>query len=285
MNKKVNQDCFLEERNNMKFYKYLNEKTYAISGDVDLIYNKFFKKYVKLYHKDIQKFLQELEKDKLNDEYFFGDMMSHWLKSRIAKKATEITPIIIRCGVLKKGNMYDIRHGLISLSLNIELIDLLKQYKGNTGEILKLIPKATTRIRFKNEMTETNIKGSIYHELSHWLNDTLHDENVRKENMKLHIDKKKMEKIGDVTFTDFELDAQVHALKQLHRTHKKVWDQLTWMDIANLKTSFSAVFIKLKSVNKGIREDYRKRLLKRLNREKLIGRNMGTSFYDTIRDI
>jgi hypothetical protein len=36
----------------MKFYNYLNEKTYNIGADVDYIYNKGFKKVIKDFQKN-----------------------------------------------------------------------------------------------------------------------------------------------------------------------------------------------------------------------------------------
>jgi hypothetical protein len=36
-----------------------------------------------------------------------------------------------------------------------------------------------------------------------------------------------LQKHGTTLFTDYEIDAQVHALKQIKRNYKKEWDNLT----------------------------------------------------------
>jgi hypothetical protein len=106
--------------------------------------------------------------------------------------------------------------------MNPAVIQVLER---DRGKAIDYIPDHQ-KVFFRNEITETNIKGSIYHELSHWLNDTLHNKAVSK-NMPITQDKIDKLWSGDVNFSDFEIDAQVHAIKQVKRNYKKDFDKLT----------------------------------------------------------
>jgi hypothetical protein len=268
----------------MKFYNYLNEKTYAIGADVDYIYNKAFKKIVKDFEKDWKKTI-----DYLITERTFITIPSTDLKSRQSKKASEIKPILIFCGSFSRGNFYRPAYNEISLSINRNAVQYIydkSKFYDNLKEIVDMLPQPS-RKSIINSFKEADIKGTIYHELSHWLNDVFHNQHISKklQKSKETHDISVLQKHGTTLFTDYEIDAQVHALKQIKRNYKKEWDNLTWMDIIEIKSSFEVIFKQLKSSSKKVQEEYRKNLTKRLNREKLLGRAMQVSFYDAIKDI
>jgi hypothetical protein len=79
----------------------------------------------------------------------------------------------------------------------------------------------------------------------------------------------------DVTATHYELNAIVHGVKSLKNTYRKDWDKLTLLDIATryggLMTAFAQMYHKA-----GVKElnILQKAVIKRLHREKLLGKNM-----------
>jgi L-2-hydroxyglutarate oxidase LhgO len=81
----------------------------------------------------------------------------------------------------------------------------------------------------------------------------------------------------------FELDAQIHAIKQLKRDYNKIWDEVTWEFIVQHKSSFNMVFKTLSRASKKDKTDYIKRLYKRLNREKLLGKSLKNGFDSFLR--
>jgi len=268
----------------MRFRQYLNEKTYKISTDVDLIYNKYFKKILKPIQKgDIKTFMSMLDKTRtIGGEYSFGNIESSKLKSKQSKIASDTNPVDIKMGVFDAGSFYRPSKNMIYLSLNKNVISILSTCVEIDDVKRRLGNKVAER--FLNELSEGSMKGSIYHELSHWLNDTFHNFNITKRLDKAQKvqDMSIMQKGGSVLFTDYEIDAQVHAIKQLKRVYKKEWDTITWDKIVQYKASFNVIFDQLKRSPAKIQKSYMKTMLKRLNREKLLGKAMQRTFTDML---
>lgn len=265
-----------------KFLEYLNERTFNIGVDVDYIYKELFHKYIKLLP-DYDKFFNEIEKKRISPTfYLFGMIQSSKLRTKDCKKAHELNPIDIKGGVFD-GNFYLPRQKAIEISLHKDVLLILRSNRSRNS-VENLIGSKDIN-RFFNELTPPNIKGTIYHELSHWLNDSLHNWNISRRILKADQTQNYdiLKKHGYALFTDYELDAQVHAIKQLKRNYKKDWDKLTWLDIINLKGSFDVIFTRLKTLNKKDQMDYFKRMSKRLNREKLLGKGLKNTFFEAIR--
>ena len=253
----------------MRLQQYLTEKTYNIGADVDLVYNKIVKPSLSLYHKGKYK-----EFSKKYAEGVVGYMTSGDLKSKQAKQAHKMNPMNIYFARNNKGNYYDPPNRTIHFSLNIDVINILDDGDFEEDRVKLMVGDAYDR--FMNELSEGAIKGTIYHELSHWLNDTLHNRNITKVLRQVSdTGKRELMKRGhsSVDQTFMEIDAQVHALKQLKRTYSKIWDTLTWEDILKYKPSFTAVFGDIQFDKKEY-EQYRRNILKRMNREKLLTKNL-----------
>lgn len=267
-----------------KFLEYLNEKTFRIGGDVDLVYKKIFHPYIKLLP-NFDMFMDKVNKDKIkSNEYFFEVIFSHELKTKDCKEAHEVNPIGIKGGIFDTSS-YVPSLSLIKLSLNIGVINILQQNRSKES-IENLIGTAVSK-RFFNELSPANLKGTIYHELSHWLNDSLHNKNISKRLKKAQQTQNYdiLKKHGDAIFTDYELDAQVHAIKQLKRDYRKDWDKLTWYDIIEVKSSFDVIFSRLKHLNSKDQNEYFQRMIKRLNREGLLGKGLRNSFIKAINKV
>ena len=267
----------------MKFKKYLNEKTFNIGKDVDFLYKKYFKKHIKLFQSGkIEAFKDDL--NKTNGVY--GVISSSLLPSKKAQKASELNPVNIEMGVFNTSSYYQPFDKEIRLTLNKPALDLLFRYK-TVDDIRKALGDKTYE-RWSSEINEPSIKGTIYHELSHWMDDTFHNKHITKKLIKVkEVGSRDVlaKGFGNVNLGTFELDAQVHAIKQLKRNFRKTWDDVTWDFIVQHKSSFDVVFKIVKHASKKDRNSYMKRLYKRLNREKLLGKSLINGFNDFIRQM
>ena len=233
----------------MKLQNLLNEKTFAIGGDVDILYNKGFKKVLNVYKKkstdEFVEFILKNYNTAATDRIFYvGD--SSILKSKQCKKAHEVNPVQIVCGILSGHNYYEVKKKIISLSLHSGVFDLLKQTR-DINKVGDVLPTSQLN-RFSSEFTSTNIKATIYHELSHWLSDSLYNQNLTKRIGKWNETGDKKHLLGkheDVNYTDFEADAQVHAIKQIKRDHNKYYDDLEWKDLFTMKPALHSVWEEL----------------------------------------
>lgn len=253
-----------------RLYNYLNERTFDIDQDVDLLYKKGFKKIIDKINKGDFDYLIDLaERKKWNNKKSLDlyTTTSKELRSEECVKAHNITPIKIYCGIYKHGSLYNMANDTVYCSLHPQAFEFLLQSRDWT-DVMDEIP-ASQFDRFRSEFTESAMKATIYHELSHWLNDTLHNKNVRQY-------KKKRLKTGETRAENLsfvELDAQIHAIKQLKRDIKS-WDRMTWKELIIQKPSFLVVFTQAVREGKDEYNDFMKKLVKRLNRENLLGKNL-----------
>ena len=246
----------------MRFKQYLQEKTFAIGQDVDFIYNKAYKNFFNTLQK----------KRKISFKPI--SMASFELKSKQSKKADSINPITIYCLLDRKGNFYDSIQGIIHLTPNPEAIGLFLDHQ---------LPDDPNLLdAFENELNGSKMKETIYHELSHWLDDSLHNRYIKKSILKAHeIFKKtgdinkfnKAKALGheDINADDIEINAQIHNIKQLKRNYRKVWDELGFLTMLKKNGSLYSIYLSLSPKEK---KEWVKKILKRMNREKLLGKNM-----------
>ena len=190
--------------NNMKTFKeYLLEKTFSLQKDIDRIYNKYFKQNIK----DI---LSGKLKYDINDnrDITFGQFYTSELVSKDAKRGHELNPVRIRVGIFSDGNYYQPEKDYIQLSLHKEATYFYMKVEGDE-EQLKPVLKNKYNV-FMNEFSPLKVKGTISHELAHWLNDTLHNRNISNSKDKIQ----KLQIANKIDSSFIELDSQVHALKE-----------------------------------------------------------------------
>ena len=248
------------------FKEFLLEKTFNIGKDVDLIYNKIYKKFV----------------TKLNKNQWDGTfpnqikLSSSMLSSRDAKKAHVINPISV-IGFNGGQNTYNPVLKKISLNINSSALNVLSAPNYNIEDGAKLLGDRSGV--WRDDISEKRIKGTIYHELSHWIDDTLHNSHIEK--MLIHSSevapryKQKVRNQGakGENTSYYEINAQVHALKQMKRSvGKEVYDSWTWDDLIKKSSAIETMMISAKKY--GDYERWKKDLLKRLSREKLLGKKM-----------
>jgi len=242
----------------------LNEKLTNIDDDVNLIYDEYFREGV-----------EEFEETKRMTRNLFtpGEGDTSMLKDPESIEANAINPCTIY--VNKMVNHYDPNAKIVSVSANIQAIDfLIEAADGYLVRAQKKLPYDQADSLAK-EFTEERIKGSIHHELAHWIDDTMHNQHIKKfvdRNIEKH-------KAGEpipynkttVNAIPMERQAQIHNIKQLHNKYKDIWDTLTFSDMMALSNALTATMTSLPAP---LRAQWIKDTKMRMYREGLLGVKM-----------
>jgi len=239
----------------------ITEKLANVDDDVDLLYNLYFKKGIDELSKTKiikPKTYQFLKKTNISDTSI--------LKSEESKLAHELNPckILINFG----GNGYNPVDKEIRISIHGQALDYAMEYDGNLELALnKLLPLRNQRSSFLQEFSEEKIKGTIHHELAHWLDDTFN-----KEHLKYKVTKTpEILKNFNINVTKHEIHGQMHNIKQLHNKYKEIWDGLTFQDLLTMSPSLNTIYHRLPQ---DIKKQWLKDLKKRMHRENLLGKRM-----------
>lgn len=250
----------------------LQEKIFDIQHEVDFLYDRFFKKFIDVYQKDgtIGTIPNRLSMS--------GDEFMKNVKNEDIKEANGINPLKMIIISTDKGNMYvpNKAGATLYISINGEAANLLNRYKNNVDFL-----SAMDQRFIKNELTSARVKGSIMHELSHWIRDSLNNQYLSKKLDKNNTVASSAEKLrnlnngknyGHQFLSPHELDAQVHAIVQFINSNPARWNRLTKLDDA----LFSMPFYKAISENLTPSEhaEWKKKILARLARENLMGKRM-----------
>jgi len=241
----------------------LDEKTYRISRDVDFIYNKAFKHFIDNFNK--QDYKGKLETKTLSSSMFTSPQ---------GIEGSIKNPVIIVCGGIESGSSYNPFRKQITISINTQAEDLIASYNFDYVKIAGVL-SSKKYASILNEITEPRIKSTIYHELSHWLNDTFNNSNIEKQLVKglTRLEYELLTK-QDFDMSFLEIDAQIHGIKQLKRSVKN-WDTLSLSDVFTMYTALITIVNTIyKKYGKDTLVIYLQLLIKRMNREHLLGRNM-----------
>ena len=251
----------------------LTEATFDLDAQVDYIYDRLVKEYrdhimsttdgVNAKPPGIAIYSQELPGEA-------GDAVD---------RAHELNPIRISYGSRGEGNQYIYADNLVTISMNHNVLDVVHTQRSYASAIEWIAAEAPGQLtKFKSELTVERIKGSIHHELSHWLDDTLHNRHITKRvNRAAALTGKKSQQHytqnqPNVALTDFERDAQIHSIIQMKRVHGDNWDTLTFDDLLDLNASLREISQKAQSG--GWYDKWKKLIIKRMHREGLLGKNM-----------
>ena len=263
-----------EQGKSMRLKRYLlTEKTFRIDKDVDYIYKGAFKSFIDLWKKKIvdRGFQQLIFHAALaRRNYVYWETDSSKLKGKECQAAHALNPVKILCGVTEDGaSWYRIDAKVIFVSFPTEVLRMMIMGQG---------PPERLQIAFEKEVSEGKLKATIYHELSHWLNDTLHNYNISNiVNLAAELGRPELKLLGnkDVNMTHFEIDAQIHGIKAIKKIYKKEWDDLTINDVFNYYPSLRGIADNLKNqYGEDVFRIWYKLLLKRMWREKLLGKSM-----------
>lgn len=248
----------------------LEEKTFDISKDVDFIYRKMGagKFHSIVSSGDMEKIKNVIGKIK------YGDMWvgsSGDLKSEDAMAANEINPVSIRAGVYRDGSFYIPGKNIIQISLNMSAIDALKH---SSVQLRGLRSTFGDQADFlQGELDASNVKGTIAHELSHWISDSLYNGHIGKRLASVRDNGNARGFFSGVNQEHFEIDAQIHAIREIARqAGEEKFNKMGWKDLMMAKSSLRSNF-KIDGLPMS-RKQYSKTMktvLKRLNREGLLG--------------
>ena len=263
----------------------LYEDTFNIDSDVDRLYElSGFDTFVENFnngiisnkHKSNIFVKKDLKLNTLNSSIF---------KTKDCKKAHSINPVNIYCGVFEGGSFYNV--GRINYTSDPYYIKISLKYEAISYQVLNNFNIDKLRYRDKktiqNDISESRIKSTIYHELSHWLSDTLYNNHLTKlVTLSKELNKKDLLLLSNknIDITYFEIDAQIHAIKNVKRLNDKKfkakkWDDMTLTDLAYEYSVLKRIAMDLCSMyGKEVFEVWQKALVKRMNREKLLGKNM-----------
>jgi hypothetical protein len=198
------------------------------------------------------------------------------LKSENAKKAHAVNPIEIHVWVVSPrgvGNHYAPSKKAIHISLDWSVADAMLNR-------LEHIPSHQLPM-LKNEVSELKHKSTIRHELTHWIDDSLHNFYITKSlnNIDALTREKKTKQAEiaykkdlshnqpDVYLSPVEINAMVNQIAEYkRRIGNKKYDALSWYELMIALPS-------LGTLNSKFGSKWRQKMFERMSREGLIGKN------------
>lgn len=239
----------------------LSEKLTNVDDDVDMLYDMYFKH-------DIDK----IEMTGIIKPGMFKQTKidTSILKSSDSVKCHELNPCEIR--INPGNNFYSPTNKIIGIGVPITAYDfVMNNADGNIQMSLRYLNDERQKKSMIREFTEARFKGSIHHELAHWIDDTLNNKHIEaRVNKSMKLGTTSLGGIP-VDATRMEIQGQIHNVKQLYNKHKDEWDEMTFQDLIDLSPSLSNINSKFSGDRKA---KWRKELKLRMNREGLLGKNM-----------
>jgi hypothetical protein len=243
----------------------IEERLMNVDDDVDMIYDYYFKDYIEKV-----KNTNSLK----NVDFEQSEYSTSFLNSPLAKKADKLNPckIFINIG----SNHYDPKNSVIAVGVSEGAVNfVLDNFNGNLERAvqgLKLQGNKSQSINLSNEFSESKVKGSIHHELAHWIDDTLHNSHIKGRAVKASETGGGMTKRGlPINADTLEIQGQIHNVVQLKKEYSNIWDSLTFQDLLKLSTTLNVVNNQL---NGDVKINWKRNLLTRMHREGLLGKNM-----------
>lgn len=196
------------------------------------------------------------------------------------EQANSINPVSIEVNSTH-GNVYQPQRKLVAIGFNQNATTFVVNYGGLNKAIEVLLANGKEQMakNLANEFTETRLKGGAYHELSHWLDDSLHGRHLgalvaKVGSARTRRDGEIVLRRGkpDVALTKHEIDAQVHGLKAVKRKNEDIWDSLTFLDVIALVPSLMTIMDR--GIDEGWFDEWKRALTKRLHREGMLGKQM-----------
>ena len=246
----------------------LTEATFDLDRQVDFIWDNYFKEYS-------ESILSGGKPSLKPKQILSSDLPSN----DVIDKANEMNQVFISLHNMK-GNSYVPSKRLINLNFNEQALGFVNDQGGldAASKLLKDNGQEKKSKLLRQEFTEERVKGTIHHELSHWLDDTIHNRHISK-----RLDKANAQELNkgnvtvkqgqpDVALTNFERDAQIHSIKELKRKYPEKWDTLTFEQMIDLNPSLELIYTEGKK--RGWYDKWAKMIKRRMHREGLLGKNM-----------
>lgn len=212
----------------------------------------------------------------LNNQILIDRIENFAFNSIECQAASSKIPLQINFGLVKSNVMYPPLSNtdstypyIINFGFNIfDLRDLktiiLKNNLSDSvlfKEFNQSIP-IQDRKNFDLIFSKERLRNGLTHELTHWLDDFYHNEAIRKIAV--------LQKFNNKT----EINAQIHVISMLKIRNEDKWDRLTIFDILSMDSSLKDTYRALSEIGKKEAISWVKTLLKRMYREKLLGKKM-----------
>jgi hypothetical protein len=227
---------------------------------VDLIYDEFFKKdidHVEKYGTITKEMFQR------------GVFSTSELTSEKSVEAHKLNP----CGiVINYGyNHYNFDQNIIAISINIGALGFVLDEGGSIQRAADSL-QGTEQKSFLNEFTEHKIKGSIHHELIHWIDDTMNNRHIKKSIDRANeLGKDKYFKGKNINTTKLEIQAQIGNIQELKNKFSGLWNELTFVAMVGLSPALNTIYKSLDGDEKTL---WVRNLKTRMYREGLLGDKM-----------
>ena len=201
----------------------IEERLMDINDDVDFIYDTYFREDY-----------EEIEKTGIitDDMFETTEINTSMLKSPLAVKANELNLCVIAINKdTGHGNFYSPSQSLISVGPNKGAIGFIRDYDGSIETAMSYLEGNQVK-SMMNEFNSSSIKGSIHHELVHWIDDTLHNKHITNRINTAHERNTNITKRGiPINADTMEIQAQIHNIQQLKRKYGDIWDSLSFWDM------------------------------------------------------
>ena len=259
--------------------QYITESTFNLSSDVDLIYDVYFSDFVNS--------LWEGSFDPDAPLPYTKELRTSALTSPKAVKANAINPSLIIINA--NANIY--RKDLIQVGIHRQVLDIIRD-SGSLRDAIRDVERYNNKKvadQFKTELTPARIKGSIHHELSHWVDDALHNNHIsnrvaytseldlgNKDKARRHMNQGQIARV----LTNYEINAQIHSIIELKRGIGEVnWNNITLDQMIEKSPSLHTIkqellVLAFNDDNLNAYQLWKKILRKRMHREGLLGENM-----------
>lgn len=253
----------------MKINELLIESVFQLDNVVNYIFDKYFKDTIDELHADVP--VYPLKKVTFSS--------TELPRNKHVSAANKVNPVTISINA-GKGNVYYPKRREIGLSVNENAYEFVRRYASLSDAVaaLKKSGQPHKAISLVNEFTPARIKGSIHHELVHWLDDTLrnfHIKRLYKKSSDTDLYKRSsviQQKKPDVALTNYEREAQIHSIIQLKKAYGRQWNRLSFEEMIRLNPSLEKIYDEAEE--DGWLEQWKQLILRRMHREGLLGKSM-----------
>ena len=239
----------------------ITERLTEVESDVNLLYDMYFRPAV-----------EEIERTgKITEDMFnYAETNTVILESELAKEAHKTNMCIIKINT-NRNNFYDPNSRIIGVSVNKGAVDYTMNFGGDLKSAINYLDDEYQKRELPKEFSEERIKGSIHHELAHWIDDTMNNRHIKNLLDKPIDVRTKMFNKLPINANKLEIQAQIHNVKQLYNKYENIWDELTFKDMLTYSPPLNKVY---RDLPMKIKLDWIRNLKTRMHREGLLGKNM-----------
>jgi hypothetical protein len=251
-------------------YGIINEAMYNIEKHVKILYNDHGKKLAEVYKDNPKRIYEKVIK---GEQEIVSHLKSGELLGEPFGEANKIMEVDIIFCFIRDASQYDPTNKRIIISPNFNHIELLGPEGLNNEELLAKHPS------FSRCVSEQGIKLVITHELTHWLDDATknnHLSNFKISNLKIPL---------QVTYP--ETNAVINAMDILKKElGQEKWDSISFIELLHIYDTLAAVYVHhLSNLTKEQYDEWQKKLFKRMEREKLLGKKMLPLPYNELKKL